>query len=247
MPPTMGDAMRRMTSEPVPAPNKIGKSPATMTATVMAFGRTRRTAPSSMASIRSRSILKLPACRDVRRKRGCIGRPPKSKETTSWRQRARIPRIPADRRLHVRNRCCLEESGEGRRRVSLGPPRRSRLCRPHQLPPRQDRLRRVFTEACRTGKKQYNKDCIRASVAPDKDFLTDLGLHDLRHEATTCFFERGLNLIEVASITGHRSRNPKHLRPRNQQRRHKHPGAHTTHAVHIRERIVQTCHGQQDH
>jgi integrase len=31
----------------------------------------------------------------------------------------------------------------------------------------------------------------------------DLRFHDLRHEATSRFFERGLNTIEVASITGH--------------------------------------------
>jgi len=36
IPPTMGAAIRRMTSEPVPPPNMMGKSPATMTATVIA-------------------------------------------------------------------------------------------------------------------------------------------------------------------------------------------------------------------
>src|SRR5712664_414809 len=40
IPPTMGAAIRRMTSEPVPPPNMIGKSPAIITATVIAFGRT---------------------------------------------------------------------------------------------------------------------------------------------------------------------------------------------------------------
>jgi len=34
--------------------------------------------------------------------------------------------------------------------------------------------------------------------------LDDLRFHDLRHEATTRFFERGLNIMEVASITGHK-------------------------------------------
>jgi integrase len=28
--------------------------------------------------------------------------------------------------------------------------------------------------------------------------------HDLRHEATTRLFEKGLNIMEVASITGHK-------------------------------------------
>jgi integrase len=34
--------------------------------------------------------------------------------------------------------------------------------------------------------------------------LSDLHFHDLRHEATSRLFERGLNLMEVASITGHK-------------------------------------------
>ncbi|MGD9725508.1 MAG: site-specific integrase [Gammaproteobacteria bacterium] len=34
--------------------------------------------------------------------------------------------------------------------------------------------------------------------------LDDFHFHDLRHEATTRFFERGLNIMEVASITGHK-------------------------------------------
>jgi integrase len=35
--------------------------------------------------------------------------------------------------------------------------------------------------------------------------LCDLRFHDLRHEAASRFFERGLNPIQVAAITGHRS------------------------------------------
>jgi integrase len=34
--------------------------------------------------------------------------------------------------------------------------------------------------------------------------IQDLNLHDLRHEAITRFFERGLNVVEVAAISGHR-------------------------------------------
>lgn len=34
--------------------------------------------------------------------------------------------------------------------------------------------------------------------------LDNLRFHDLRHEATTRLFERGLNIMEVASITGHK-------------------------------------------
>jgi len=35
--------------------------------------------------------------------------------------------------------------------------------------------------------------------------IEDLRLHDLRHEATSRFFERGLNVAEVAAITGHKT------------------------------------------
>lgn len=35
--------------------------------------------------------------------------------------------------------------------------------------------------------------------------ITNLRFHDLRHEATSQFFEKGLNVLEVAAITGHKS------------------------------------------
>jgi Cu(I)/Ag(I) efflux system membrane protein CusA/SilA len=41
MPPTIGAAMRCITSAPAPPPTRIGNRPARMTATVIAFGRTR--------------------------------------------------------------------------------------------------------------------------------------------------------------------------------------------------------------
>jgi len=46
----MGAAMRLMISLPVPLSTRIGSRPAMITATIMAFGRTRSTAPSRMAS-----------------------------------------------------------------------------------------------------------------------------------------------------------------------------------------------------
>jgi integrase len=49
--------------------------------------------------------------------------------------------------------------------------------------------------------------------------LEDLRLHDLRHEATSRLFERGLTIEEVAAITGHKTwtmlRRYTHLRPEN--------------------------------
>ena len=34
--------------------------------------------------------------------------------------------------------------------------------------------------------------------------IDDLHIHDLRHEATSRLFEKGLNPVEVATITGHK-------------------------------------------
>ena len=65
MPPTIGAAMRLMTSEPAPVPIRIGKRPARMTATVIALGRTRRSAPSRMASSTSSALGA--ACDDYQR------------------------------------------------------------------------------------------------------------------------------------------------------------------------------------
>ena len=39
--------------------------------------------------------------------------------------------------------------------------------------------------------------------ACDRAVIIDLRFHDLRHEATSRFFEKGLNVMEVAAITGH--------------------------------------------
>ncbi|MET0116501.1 MAG: site-specific integrase [Sedimenticola sp.] len=44
--------------------------------------------------------------------------------------------------------------------------------------------------------RAFQRACKRAGI-------TDLRFHDLRHEATSRFFEKGFNVMEVASITGH--------------------------------------------
>lgn len=47
-------------------------------------------------------------------------------------------------------------------------------------------------------KRSFIRACSRAQ-------LEDLHFHDLRHEATSRMFEKGLNPLEVASITGHKT------------------------------------------
>src|ERR1700720_3383773 len=50
IPPIIGTAIRCITSAPVPLLHMIGRSPAMMAATVIIFGRTRSTAPASIAA-----------------------------------------------------------------------------------------------------------------------------------------------------------------------------------------------------
>ena len=45
---------------------------------------------------------------------------------------------------------------------------------------------------------RHNIDRFRCKVD-----MEDWRFHDLRHEATSRLFEKGLNMMEVASITGH--------------------------------------------
>jgi integrase len=46
-------------------------------------------------------------------------------------------------------------------------------------------------------KKAFNRAARRAEIE-------DFHFHDLRHEATSRLFEIGLNIMEVATITGHK-------------------------------------------
>jgi len=54
-------------------------------------------------------------------------------------------------------------------------------------------------------KAAYAEDCAKKGKKPDPAFLTDLHFHDLRHEAASRLFEKGLGIMEVASMTGHKS------------------------------------------
>ncbi|MHB1669846.1 tyrosine-type recombinase/integrase [Thiomonas sp.] len=63
----------------------------------------------------------------------------------------------------------------------------------------------AFIRIRRRGRELYEADCTAQGVKPDPSFLTDLRFHDLRHEATSRLFEKGLGIMEVASMTGHKS------------------------------------------
>lgn len=56
---------------------------------------------------------------------------------------------------------------------------------------------KVFSMKADSITQAFERCCKRADIE-------DLRLHDLRHEATSRFFERGFNIMQVSSITGHK-------------------------------------------
>jgi len=56
----------------------------------------------------------------------------------------------------------------------------------------------VFSSKPDSVSQAFHRACIRAN-------LHNLRFHDLRHEATSRLFEKGLNTMEVSSITGHKT------------------------------------------
>ena len=63
----------------------------------------------------------------------------------------------------------------------------------------------AWRRAVARARRLYEKECEERKGKPDPAFLVDLTFHDLRHEATSRFFEKGLNPMQVATITGHKT------------------------------------------
>ncbi|MBN8775237.1 MAG: tyrosine-type recombinase/integrase [Thiomonas sp.] len=68
-----------------------------------------------------------------------------------------------------------------------------------------DSFEKTWTRCKSVARRLYEADCSAQGVKPDPAFLADLRFHDLRHEATSRLFEKGLGVMEVASMTGHKS------------------------------------------
>lgn len=69
-----------------------------------------------------------------------------------------------------------------------------------------DSFSKTWVRAVAHARAAYLGDCAAASREPDGAFLVDLRFHDLRHEATSRLFEKGVfDSMEVASITGHKT------------------------------------------
>ncbi len=62
-----------------------------------------------------------------------------------------------------------------------------------------------FISLVRRARAAYEAKIEAEGLKADLRFLVDLRFHDLRHEATSRLFEKGLNPMEVASMTGHKS------------------------------------------
>ncbi len=63
----------------------------------------------------------------------------------------------------------------------------------------------AFIRSVSRARSTYEKECENNGEKPDPTFLTGLTFHDLRHEATSRFFELGLETPFVKKITGHKT------------------------------------------
>lgn len=69
-----------------------------------------------------------------------------------------------------------------------------------------DSFSKTWVRAVARARALYVADCEKAGKEPEPAFLIDLRFHDLRHEATSRLFEKGVfDSMEVASITGHKT------------------------------------------
>ncbi|WP_036082737.1 site-specific integrase [Leptospirillum ferriphilum] len=77
----------------------------------------------------------------------------------------------------------------------------------------------AFRRAVTRARQTYIHEMFSAKKKPDAKYLLDLNFHDLRHEATSRFFEMGLATEKVMTITGHKTyqmlKRYTHLKPEN--------------------------------
>lgn len=73
------------------------------------------------------------------------------------------------------------------------------------FPIEEHKARSGFEMARLRARRAYEKECSEAGKEADPSYLTGLRFHDLRREATTRLFERGFDIMEAASVTGHKT------------------------------------------
>jgi hypothetical protein len=64
-----------------------------------------------------------------------------------------------------------------------------------------DSFEKAWVRCKARARASYEAECQEQGGKADTVFLSDLGFRDLRHEATSRLFERGLGIMEVASMT----------------------------------------------
>jgi integrase len=69
----------------------------------------------------------------------------------------------------------------------------------------KDSFEKTWARCKARARAAYAFDCAKSGIEPNPAFLSDLHFHDLRHEAASRLFEKGLGIMEVASMTGHKS------------------------------------------
>lgn len=107
----------------------------------------------------------------------------------------------------------LEDTKNGERRVvPLSPAALSvleglpRTLRGPVFATTQDALVQSWNRALKRAQRLYVADCEAAGTEMDPNFLEDFRFHDLRHEATSRFFELGkLDMMSISKITGHKT------------------------------------------
>lgn len=68
-----------------------------------------------------------------------------------------------------------------------------------------DSFGKTWKRAVDRARAAYFDDCEKLNIHQDPHFLVDLHFHDLRHEAVSRLFEKGLNMMEAASVSGHKT------------------------------------------
>ena len=68
----------------------------------------------------------------------------------------------------------------------------------------EEAITRAFDRACKRARVKIEEEA-KKSNRKLNSLLVDFRFHDLRHEATSRFFEKGLNPMQVAAITGHKT------------------------------------------
>ena len=108
-------------------------------------------------------------------------------------RRSEIARLTWDRVLLSKRTIILDDGKSGGRKVPLSS-RAGEIL--DSLPRRLDG--KVFSTGENFITVGFTRICARAGIE-------DLRFHDLRHEATSRLFEKGLNPMQVAAITGHKT------------------------------------------